>query len=163
MTARWTFQCDVGAPFAPLNDLIGHRLSDGCFWQRIPYCHIPTSRSRHVGEGGQFHHWELGFKHSSLHHVARALRDRGNCQTGRRAMSAMAQTTGTSEAIHRIPRTTYSVWERPRVVAVTGSPPSWRAGSRASSDHGHRHHVHDVRRRPIAASATPVRDPCWEA
>jgi hypothetical protein len=74
---RYTFEADVGAPFIPLLGLTGQ-----CPTPRRCVGLTVHADARGGGgyqallpPGGHFHHWELGFRQSSFHHVGRVERD----------------------------------------------------------------------------------------
>src|SRR5947209_999830 len=72
-----TSEAEVGAPLIPLLDLIGQCPSrEGAPASRFTPVHrLATVISTLLPSGGHFHHWGLGFKQSSLHHVGRVERN----------------------------------------------------------------------------------------
>ena len=66
----------VGAPFVPLNDHIGHRPLIGVALVPSSYRGNEWRRVTSVlPAGGKNTNWELGFRQSSFHRIARALRN----------------------------------------------------------------------------------------
>ena len=67
----------VGAPFVPLNDHIGHRpLTGGAPVTTTGQCNEWRRVTSVLPAGGNNTIWELGFRQSSFHRIARALRNR---------------------------------------------------------------------------------------
>ena len=66
----------VGAPFVPLNDHTGHRPLIGvALFHSSDQCNERRRVTSVLPAGGKNTNWELGFRQSSFHRIARALRN----------------------------------------------------------------------------------------